>query len=520
MCGITFCLTSNVESLLDPECALHHRGPEQFASYSDGMVSMFFNRLAINDVENGIQPMKLNNSVLICNGEIFNHRALMIEHDFKMNSNSDCEIILHLYESLKMNPTNAYHVISNVCNMIDGEFSFCLYDKDLKTVFFARDPYGVRPLFYDTESYSFASEAKAFFKTTCVKQFQPGHFAILSEYSTLSPILPYGPALGSKQFEFDNETYVLSTIHAIFTKAVQKRVMSERNVCALLSGGLDSSLVCALLSKFVPNLKTFSIGMKGSPDLDYAKKVAEHIQSDHTSIELTQSEFIDAIPIVIRTIESYDTTTVRASVGNYLVAKYIAEHSDCKVVFNGDYADEVCGGYKYFRNSTNPIEFHEECCRLVSDIHYYDSLRSDRTISHFGLEARVPFADKDFVSYYLSINPLMRMSNTKIEKYLIRKAFDEHEPNILPDDILWRHKEAFSDGVSPENDSWADILKNHVSFRVDENEFRKSEFKLKETFYYYSIYKNYYDDDLIPYLWMPKFCDTDLNDDPSARKLK
>jgi asparagine synthase (glutamine-hydrolysing) len=156
----------------------------------------------------------------------------------------------------------------------------------------------------------------------------------------------------------------------------------------------------------------------------------------------------------------------------------------------------------------------------VSDIHYYDSLRSDRTISHFGLEARVPFADKDFVSYYLSINPLMRMSNTKIEKYLIRKAFDEHEPNILPDDILWRHKEAFSDGVSPENDSWADILKKHVSFRVDENEFRKSEFKLKETFYYYSIYKNYYDDGLIPYLWMPKFCDTDLNDDPSARKLK
>ena len=519
MCGITFYLTNNAESMMDPECALRHRGPEQIGSYTDDKVSMYFNRLAINDVENGNQPLQLNDSMLICNGEIFNYKQLVDEFSFTMKTGSDCEVILHLYEFLKTNNDNEYNVISKLCNMLDGEFSFCLYDKTLKLVYFARDPFGVRPLFYDTENYSFASEAKAFFKTINVKQFPPGNFAILSDFNRFSSVLPYHAEIGSKQISFDNENIVLKNIHEIFTKAVKKRVMSERNICALLSGGLDSSLVCGILSKFVPKLKTFSIGMKGSPDLDNAKKVAEHIRSDHTTIELTKTEFIDAITNVIRTIESYDTTTVRASVGNYLVAKYISEHTDCKVVFNGDYSDEVCGGYKYFKNCTNPIDFHEECTRLVKDIHYFDSLRSDRTISNFGLEARVPFADKDFVSYYLSINPLMRMSHDKIEKYLLRKAFEVHEDNILPHDVLWRPKEAFSDGISPENDSWADILQKHISNLVDDKDFKNSNFKLKETYYYHSIYKKYYDGDLIPYLWMPRFCDTSVNNDPSARKL-
>jgi asparagine synthase (glutamine-hydrolysing) len=519
MCGITFCLTKNVESLMDPENALRHRGPEQIGAYRNDMICMFFNRLAINDIENGSQPMKMNSSVLICNGEIFNYKELITEYDFEMKTKSDCEVILHLYEHLKKDNDNEYNVISNLCNLLDGEFSFCLYDKSRRLVYFARDPYGVRPLFYDTMNYSFASEAKAFFKTKNVKQFPPGHFAILSEYSKISSILPYNSDLDLKQITFDHESVILKNIHTIFTKAVKKRVMSDRNICALLSGGLDSSLVCAILSKFVPKLKTFSIGMKGSPDLENAKKVAEHIRSDHITIELTKKDFIDAIATVIRTIESYDTTTVRASVGNYLVAKYISEHTDCKVVFNGDYADEVCGGYKYFKKCTDPLDFHEECVRLVKDIHYFDSLRSDRTISNFGLEARVPFADKDFVTYYLSINPLLRMSNTRTEKYLLRKAFEVYEPNILPYDVLWRPKEAFSDGVSPENNSWADILQKHINLLVDDDKFKNSTFKLKETYYYYSIYINYYDGELVPYLWMPRFCDTSANNDPSARKL-
>ena len=224
--------------------------------------------------------------------------------------------------------------------------------------------------------------------------------------------------------------------------------MSEREIGALLSGGLDSSLIAAIVSSFSESkLKTFSIGMQGSIDLEYALTVSKYIDTDHHQIEITENEFLDAIETVIYNIESFDTTTVRASVGNYLVSKYIRENTDCKVIFNGDGSDEVCCGYLYLRNAPSSKELQLESERLVNELYYFDVLRSDRSTSSNGLEARTPFLDKTFVKYYLSIPPELKVFNSKdrIEKHLLRKAFEGE--NLLPDDILWRPKEAFSDGV-------------------------------------------------------------------------
>ena len=303
--------------------------------------------------------------------------------------------------------------------------------------------------------------------------------------------------------------------------------MSDKEICSLLSGGLDSSLVASIVSeKLGPNkLKTFAIGIKGSPDLKYAQMVADHIKSIHHSIELTEKQFLEAIEEVIIAIESYDTTTVRASVGNYLVSKYIKENTDCKVIFNGDYADEVCGGYKYFKKTMSDTDFHNECVRLVNDIHFFDCLRSDRSISNNGLEARVPFADKDFVNFYLSIRPGLRMSYDKIEKYMLRKAF--MNDNLLPEEILWRQKEAFSDGVTAETRSWYEIIQEFVNTQMTDEYFEENKNKyhhntpvLKESFYYREIFEKHYGgfDNVIPYFWMPKWCG-DMTD-PSAREIE
>jgi len=284
---------------------------------------------------------------------------------------------------------------------------------------------------------------------------------------------------------------------------------TDRELCCLLSGGLDSSLVTSLVNKYYklknPNKKlhTWSIGMKGSEDLQYAKKVADFLKTEHHHIELDKEEFLNAIPEVIYAIESYDTTTVRASVGNWLVSKYIKENSDAKVVFNGDGSDEVCGGYLYFHYAPNCLDFDKECKRLLEDIHYFDVLRSDRSISSHGLEARTPFLDKNFVQTYLSIPADIRDHNVQgvCEKYLLRKAFDNKD--LLPKEVLWRTKEAFSDGVSSDKESWFEtIQKRHANEKV----------------YYKQIFSKYYEnqDKVIPYYWMPKFVNAT---DASARTL-
>ena len=256
-----------------------------------------------------------------------------------------------------------------------------------------------------------------------------------------------------------------SKISNILNNAVKKRIITtQRPIACLLSGGLDSSLITSMVSKYITKqgkqLETYSIGMEGSDDLKYAKIVADYLKTKHNEIIVTEKDFLDAIPEVIKTIESYDTTTVRASVGNYLVAKYIKEHSEAKVIFNGDGSDEVTGGYLYFHNAPDSYSFDKECKRLLKDIHYFDVLRSDRCISCHGLEARTPFLDKEFVHHFLSLSHCMRDHNrqNKCEKYMLRDAC----VNYLPNDVLYRTKEAFSDGVSKQSRSWYEIIQEHI----------------------------------------------------------
>jgi asparagine synthase (glutamine-hydrolysing) len=308
-------------------------------------------------------------------------------------------------------------------------------------------------------------------------------------------------------------------------EAVYKRMLTDRPVAALLSGGLDSSLIASLVQMNLkqlkqPPLKTFSIGFEGSSDLKHARIVADWIGSDHTEIVMTADEFFNAIPEVIEAIESYDTTTVRASVGNYLIAKKIRSLTDCKVVFNGDGSDELFGGYLYFNNAPNDQAFHAEAGRLLENIHTFDVLRSDRSISANGLEARTPFLDKQFVAVAKSISTnLRRPTKNQCEKWVLRKAFE----GVLPDEILWRKKEAFSDGVSgakPWYQECQERALQEVSDDWQKIQWKWNAPKTAEGYYYRVLYDRYYGwaERTIPYFWMPRWCPGTT--DPSARTLR
>jgi asparagine synthase (glutamine-hydrolysing) len=544
MCGIwAYCGGDSHVSIEDPTIQasfmeLRARGPESTETYQDRHVILGFHRLKINDLsDNGNQPMVHPNDdslVLICNGEIYNHEQIKKDRQFQPRSTSDCETILHLYQSLRHLPNDT--LMNTLCNQLDAEFAFILYDKSKNLVFVARDPYGVRPLFIgftsaDVQAFVFASELKGLHDmVTSVDQFRPGNYMVVDVGSATPHISEYTCYRHFCPRSYINETEqtIQRTIQSLLEKAVNKRVnTNDRKVCALLSGGLDSSLVAALAARQFPpyTFETFSIGIKGSTDIKYSKVVAEHIKSKHTVIELSEEEFLGAIEETIRIIESYDTTTVRASIGNYLVAKYISTHTDNKVVLNGDYSDEVCGGYIYMKKCTDAYEFSDECWRLVDSIHYFDSLRSDRTICSQGLEARTPFSDKAFVEYYLSIPPELRMSHTRIEKYLLRKAFDTVSDPLLPPEVLWRHKEAFSDGVSNPDNSFHTIIQRFIDTHIDIQQLNEKKEHyiinkpmLNETLYYRSLFHKYYKfDTVIPYYWLPRFCGN--IHDPSAREI-
>lgn len=529
MCGITFIHSDKLDEVNYNKTIdkMKHRGPddEKYVSFNN-KVFLGFNRLAINDSSHeAMQPFNDNRTWMICNGEIFNWKELVKKHGIQMRTNCDCEVIIKLFNKLLLEYDGKLDEVGHeLCNELDGEFAFVIYNEETDQVLSARDPHGVRPLFFGKSNDSFntfmyCSEMKGI-HDLCeeIEQCRPGSFmingSIYIEYTSLNDIA----------IKHECEDYFLNQINVTFRNAVKKRLMSDREICCLLSGGLDSSLVAGLVAQHFPpyTVKTFSIGLKGSTDLEYAKMVAEHIKSVHTSIEVSKEDFLNAIEEVIHTIESYDTTTVRASVGNYLVAKYIKEHTECRVVFNGDYSDEVCGGYKYMSKCDDENEFHKECIRLVDNIHFFDSLRSDRCISAHGLEARVPFADKEFVRLYKSIPVKMRMSNERIEKYMLRKAFDND--NVIPRDVLWRKKEAFSDGVSSPNDSWHNTIKLHVETQLMDNEYDKmthdeiNPVTMKETGYYKKIFNEYFSfQNIIPYYWLPKYCG--IMTDPSAREI-
>merc|ERR1711871_640240 len=413
MCGIFAYLGNKIDAkhLQSAFLKTLKRGPDDNILKSITKNLTFgFHRLSIMDTSfKGNQPLfhPKKPYAVICNGEIYNHKKLVEENNFETYSDSDCEVLLYLYEK---------YGINDMLNMIDSEsFAFCIYDGEKNEIIVARDRFGVRPLFVSktkNNEYIFCSEAKSIVPlindNDTLEQFRPGCWKTYSLESKQESEYSEYYSYTYPELDSENIQEICFNIREKMTNAVKKRLMSDRPIGCLLSGGLDSSLISALVAREFKKqqkgqLKTFSIGIKGSTDLVYAKKVADFIGSEHYTIELTEEDFLNAIPEVIYNIESYDTTTVRASTGNYLVGKYIKEKTDITVVFNGDGSDEQ-SGYIYLANAPSEEEFKNECIRLLKEIHYFDVLRSDRSLSsNFSLETRAPFLDTDFVNYYMSI---------------------------------------------------------------------------------------------------------------------
>ena len=568
MCGI-FALLNNKTSFNNELINTSfkkgvRRGPEgSFLQDTPYLLTLGFHRLAINGLNKiSDQPIVIDGITLICNGEIYNYKQLYEQmSDIEPKTDSDCEIIIHLYKR---------YGIEQTLKMLDGVFAFVLCDaSDLDiepTLYVARDPFGVRPLYAFSESvkgwYSenimgFASELKILsnfitggpdsdYNDLCIIPFVPGtyskfkkSFLVNSEWEKIISNKKYhimaSPStilnIPNEQTFFNSPQFFAKNIINNLDAAVKKRVVgtTERPIACLLSGGLDSSLITALVNKYYTGeLETYSIGMKGSEDLKNAKIVADYLGTKHHEIILTPDEFFDAIPEVIEAIESYDTTTVRASVGNYLIGKYISENSSAKVVFNGDGSDELTGGYIYFLKAPDSIELDRECRRLLNDIHTFDVLRSDKSISSNGLEPRTPFLDKTFVDSYLSVPLSLRDPNSLFwkqentrpcEKLFLRKAITLTMPDLLPQNIVYRTKEAFSDGVSGNQGSWFEIIQNKLQDKTfPEILYRHNPPLTNEQKYYRDIYDKLYPNtaSVIPYFWMPKYVKAN---DCSARTL-
>lgn len=548
MCGIFALINSDKDyDLIKKEFQKGiNRGPENTELLKINNTYIGFHRLAINGLNNkSNQPFYINNIYCICNGEIYNYKSLAHDYNIILTTDSDCEIIIQLYIKFGIEKT---------IKLLDGVFSFFIYDTNINKYIIGRDPYGVRPLYYFNEhnTFGFASDLKVLYNLcndkSNIHNFTPSHyFNIIQDNNyTISfhklnyYMLPdYNLTICNNNNNFNDINIIYKNIVDILKESVHKRIVDtcERPIACLLSGGLDSSLIAALVSKYLKlnnkKLATFSIGLKDSEDLKYAKIVAQHINSEHTEILLSEDEFFNSIPHVIYDIESYDTTTIRASVGNYLIGKYIKNNTDYKVVFNGDGADELMGGYLYFRKCPNYSEFNNETKRLLLNINRFDVLRSDKSISSHGLEPRTPFLDKKFVDYYISINNNLKHDTTSkiCEKYLIRKAFDIHMPKLIPTEILWRKKEAFSDGVSSLKKSWYNIINDKIKILYQNNNLLfyslnkllgdnntiNTPNTYEQAYYKYLYNLNYTGTDtLIPYYWMPKFV---IANDASARSL-
>ena len=513
---------------------LNARGPEGSSIVQvTPKLTFGFTRLAINGLTtSGMQPYKNDDVTWMCNGEIYNHSHVEGVLGIS-NTGSDCECIGRLYMLHRDD-------LRSFSRALDGVFAIVLHDAERNRLIVTRDPYGVRPLFVSSytsntsKRVEISSEIKAFSAGYDeVVPVTPGSLRIYDSNASLIDEIQYHtipwithPNLASNAPNAYKSAW--DAINVALNEAVKKRLLSDRPIAALLSGGLDSSLVASLLQKHSKTpIKTFSIGFEGSSDVRFARIVSEWIQSDHTEIIMTPDDFFDAIPEVIRAIESYDTTTVRASVGNYLVAKKIREMSDCKVVFNGDGSDELFGGYLYFRNAPSNDAFQTETERLLKDLHYFDVLRSDRTISANGLEARTPFLDKQLVSVVRSIDPhlLRPVTGQMVEKEILRRAFDDGV--TLPSSVLWRRKEAFSDGVSSPEKAWFSEIQERVDALIQSRQVPTAvplpehlDITTNEECYYWNCFTSYYGYNarkVVPYRWMPKWCPGAT--DPSARTL-
>lgn len=491
------------------------RGPDMDRITDTGNGILAFHRLSIMGLtEAGMQPFELNGSYVVCNGEIYGFEKLKKElsSEFSFKSDSDCEILLPLY----------YKYGTEMFKMLDAEFALIIYDGRTGEYIAARDPIGIRPLYYGKDEKGnmiFASEPKNL-TGLCkrIMPFPPGHYYKNGEFVCYNDI-----SHADRVCTDDLET-VCKNIHDKLEAGVKKRLISDSKVGFLLSGGLDSSLVCSIAAKLSDKpIRTFAIGMsEDAIDLKYAKEVAEFIGSEHTEVYMTKEEVLDSLREVIKILGTFDITTIRASMGMYLLCKYIHENTDIRVLLTGEISDELFG-YKYTDFAPSAEEFQKESEKRVHELHMYDVLRADRCISVNSLEARVPFGDLDFVKYVLSVDPEKKLNTYGMGKYLLRKAF---EGDYLPEDILYREKAAFSDAVGH---SMVDYLKEYAETCYTESEYEEKRIKYrhatpftKESLLYREIFEQYYPGqaEMIAGFWMPnkswEGCDVN---DPSARVL-
>ena len=509
MCGIVcaFDIKSNSDevrsNVLKMAKKVRHRGPDWSGIYSNNNAVLAHERLAIVDPTSGKQPIISDDGlkVIAVNGEIYNHVDLKEEYvpDYTFKTQSDCEVILALYQKKGV----------NFLNDLNGIFAFALYDSSIDKYFIARDHMGIIPLYigWDKQNIFYVSSELKSLEGVCnkIELFPPGHYLDSSDGKLTKWYAPNWTSFDSVK---DSETKI-KLIHDSLSAAVKRQLMSDVPYGVLLSGGLDSSITSALAKKFAskriesndqqdawwPQLHSFSVGLEGAPDLKAAKIVADHIGTVHHEINFTVQEGVDAIRDVIYHLETYDVTTVRASTPMYLMARAI-KSLGIKMVLSGEGADELFGGYLYFHKAPNAKEFHEETVRKLDKLHQYDCLRANKSLAAWGIEGRVPFLDKEFIDVAMEINPEDKMiKNGRIEKWVLREAFKDY----LPETVLWRQKEQFSDGVGY---SWIDSLKELVSKEVSDSDFKNASkiFPInppqnKEEFFYRSIFKDHFPSD-------------------------
>ncbi|GAX77656.1 hypothetical protein CEUSTIGMA_g5099.t1 [Chlamydomonas eustigma] len=513
MCGILAVLNSTDDSpaMRSKVIALsrrqQHRGPDWSGLHQCGNHFLAHERLAIMDPASGDQPLFNEDKTVIVtvNGEIYNYKELMAKivekkPNITFATQSDCEVISHLYELFG----------NEVASMLDGFFAFVVLDKKTNTFFAARDPLGVTCMYIGwgkDGSVWLSSEMKCL-KDDCTRfqQFPPGHYytsktAEFTRYYNPNFYLDFD----AKPERFPSTPLDLTVLRSAFEKAVIKRLMSDVPFGVLLSGGLDSSLVAAVASRHLGagggiwgRLHSFCIGLSGSPDLAAARKVAAFLNTDHHEFTFTVQEGIDAISNVISHIETFDVTTIRASTPMFLMSRKI-KALGVKMVLSGEGADEIFGGYLYFHKAPNKDEFHSENVRKLRDLYKYDCLRANKSTMAWGVEARVPFLDKEFLDVAMSIDPAEKMIDKKkgrIEKYIMRKAFDTPETPYLPEEVLWRQKEQFSDGVGY---SWIDGLKEHAERMVSDLELKNAMHRYpdntprtKEAYWYRSLFEQHF----------------------------
>ena len=512
------------------------RGPDdqRIIRLPDGI--MGFQRLSIMGLTpEGMQPFELDGDFAVCNGELYGFRPLrekLIDMGYVFRSDSDCEIILPLYREYG----------TDMFAMLDAEFACVIYDSTERQFIAARDPIGIRPLYYGIRQDGtavFASEPKNL--TSLVPKifpFPPGHYAVISA-AHLGPwdieciplehqgiaMAEYSRIWSAGYYLEDDLLQIKRNIRSKLIAGIEKRLDADAPVGFLLSGGLDSSLVCGVSARLMDKpLKTFSIGMDlDAIDLKYARKVADYIGSDHYEVIISRDDVIAALEPVIRALGTYDITTIRASIGMYLVCKWIHENTDVRVIMTGEISDEIFG-YKYTDFAPDAEAFQKEAEKRIREIHMYDVLRADRCISVNSLEARVPFGDLDFVSYCMKIDPEKKMNRYGIGKYLLRAAFEEDK--LIPRDILMREKAAFSDAVghSLVNDliEYAGSLYSDEEFEERRQRFAHAQPFTKESLLYREIFEKYYSgqSEMVADFWMPNREWEGCNvNDPSARVL-